>query len=286
MKFWMPFMAPCLGSIARLIRKNKHTKIISVLDNVIPHEKRIGDKQLIRYFVNSMNGFVAMSKSVLQDLRLFDQNKPCIFSPHPIYDNFGEKIGRDDALRHFGLDIQTHYILFFGIIRDYKGLDLLLHAFADNRLRQHNVKLIVAGEFYGNSEHYFALEKELNLQGKIIWSNNFVPDSEVKYYFCAADIIAQPYKTATQSGVTQIAYHFEKPMLVTNVGGLAEIVPNGKVGYVVEPNSVEIADALLDFFENNPDFSKNIKTEKEKYSWKKMTEAIFSSFVLNSAKWC
>jgi len=275
-KFWLPFMSPCLGTIARIIRRNKKTCVISILDNLIPHEKRIGDQMFIKYFVGSVDGFLAMSHSVLTDIDIFNKKKVRIFSPHPLYDNFGEKVSRNEAIQKLNLDKNAHYILFFGFIRNYKGLDLLLEAFSNRRFRQKNIKLLVAGEFYNNSEQYFALEKRLNLQGEIVWRTNFIPDSDVRYYFAVADIVVQPYKTATQSGVTQIAYHFEKPMLVTNVGGLAEIVPDGKVGYVVEPVAEAVADAMADFFENNRqnDFSENIVKEKEKYSWGRMTENI------------
>ena len=275
-KYWLPFMAPCFGTILRQVRKNKKTRIVSILDNIIPHEKRIGDKILTQYFVNSVDAFVAMSKSVLQDVDVFDKQKPKEFSPHPLYDNFGEKVSRLEAIEKLNLDKNERYMLFFGFIRDYKGLDLLLKAYADSRFRTTNVKLIVAGEFYNNSEKYFSLEEEFGLKNEVIWRNDFIPDSEVRYYFSAADIIAQPYKSATQSGVTQIAYHFEKPMLVTNVGGLAEIVPHEKVGYVVDPDEMEIANALADFFENERfnDFTANIVLEKEKYSWSKMTDTI------------
>ena len=275
-KYWLPFMAPCYGTILRQVRKNGVTRIISILDNIIPHEKRVGDRWLTQYFVNAVDGFVAMSKSVLNDINLFNRQKPKIFSPHPLYDNFGEKVLRAEAIKKLNLDKNQKYMLFFGFIRDYKGLDLLLKAYADGRFRTLNIKLIVAGEFYNNSEKYVALEKELELKNEVIWRNDFIPDSEVKYYFSAADIVVQPYKSATQSGVTQIAYHFEKPMLVTNVGGLAEIVPNGKVGYVVNPDEKEVADALIDFYENKrfDDFTVHIVLEKEKYSWSKMTAHI------------
>ena len=276
-RFWIPFMAPCLGTIARRIRKNNKIRIISILDNIIPHEKRIGDHVLSQYFLDSVDGFVVMSKSVLNDINAFKTEKPRVFSPHPLYDNFGEKVSREEALEKLSLDHSQRYILFFGFIRDYKGLDLLLKAYADERFRSQNVKLIVAGEFYNNPEQYFRLEKELGLAGSIIWLNDFIPNSEVRYYFNAADIIVQPYKSATQSGVTQIAYHFEKPMLVTNVGGLPEIVPDGKVGYCVNTNEKEIADALIDFYQNKRFenyFTDNIIKEKEKYAWSKMTETI------------
>lgn len=275
-KFWLPFMAPCLGTIARLARKNGHTRVVSILDNVIPHEKRIADKLFAHYFIGSADGFVAMSDSVMHDVELFDRKKPKAFCPHPLYDHFGEKTDRQKAATHLGLDTGTHYMLFFGFIRDYKGLDLLMHALADKRFDKMNVRLIVAGEFYNNAEKYHKLEKELGLADKIIWRSDFIADDEVRYYFNAADIIVQPYKSATQSGVTQIAYHFEKPMLVTNVGGLAEIVPDGKVGYVTPVDAQSIADALCDFFQNNKQdtFHAHIVEEKQKYAWNRMTQTI------------
>ena len=274
--FWLPFMAPCLGTIARIARKNGKTKVVSVVHNIVPHEHRIGDKMFATYFCNSVDGFVAMSDSVLNDLTLFDSVKPRVFCRHPLYDNFGKQVDREEALSELGLDTNNRYMLFFGLIRDYKGLDIMLKAYADSRLRKMGVKLIVAGEFYNNAEKYFELEKELGLEGEVIWHREFVPDSKVRYYFGAADIIVQPYKSATQSGVTQIAYHFEKPMIVTNVGGLAEIVPNGKAGYVVEPDEKEIADAIVDFFGNNrqDEFKEGLLIEKRKYAWSNMTKSV------------
>lgn len=275
-KFWLPFMAPCFGTIARLVKRNKHTRIVSILDNVIPHEHRIGDKMFVRYFVNSTDGFVAMSKSVLQDLRLFTKTKPAAFSPHPLYDHYGIRLNREEALQLLNLPTSHRYVLFFGFIRSYKGLDILLQAFADERLQHSDIKLIVAGEFYGDSAPYLHLIKTLGIGDKVILRTDFIPDSEVNRYFSAADIVAQPYKTATQSGVTQIAFHFEKPMLVTNVGGLPEIVPDGKIGYVVEPDAPQIADALHRFFVENKqeEFERNIVDEKKKYAWSRFVETM------------
>lgn len=275
-KFWLPFMAPGLGKVARMVRRNGKTRVVSILDNIIPHEHRPGDRLFGRYFARSVHGFVAMSDSVLEDLNKFDTIKPRVFCRHPLYDNFGPMTSREESLKFLGLDPEQRYMLFFGLIRDYKGLDLMLKAYADTRFRKMNVKLIVAGEFYSGSEKYFELEKQLGLQGMVVWKSDFVPDSEVRYYFGVADIIVQPYKSATQSGVTQIAYHFEKPMLVTDVGGLAEIVPDGKVGYVVKPDEVAIADALTDFFENNrqDQFREGILTEKKQYEWSNMTRSV------------
>jgi D-inositol-3-phosphate glycosyltransferase len=275
-KFWLPFMAPCLGTISRIVRKNKKTKVVSIIDNIIPHEKRIGDFALAKYFVNSVDGFIAMSDSVLDDLKKFDTVKPKIFSPHPLYDNFGPAVNKMEAYEHLGLEVSTEYILFFGFIRDYKGLDWLLQAMADPRVKQLNMRLIVAGEFYNNAQQYLTLITELGVADKIILKTNFIPDNEVRYYFCAADMVVQPYKHATQSGVTQICYHFDRPMLVTNVGGLPEIVPDGKVGYVVQPSPTAIADALVDFYQNHREFvfRDNIKVEKKKYGWDMMLEKI------------
>ncbi|MBL6950945.1 MAG: glycosyltransferase [Bacteroidales bacterium] len=275
-KFWMPFIAPCLGTICRIIRKNKHTRIISIIDNIIPHERRIGDKTLAGYFVRSVDGFVAMSRSVMDELDHFDQQKPKVFCPHPLYDNFGDAISKKDAIQKLRLDGAWSYVLFFGFIRDYKGLDLLLKAFADPRIREMKVKLLVAGEFYCDPKPFREIIDKHGLQDLVIMSNDFIPDSAVTSYFCAADLVVQPYKSATQSGVSQIAYHFNKPMVITNVGGLAEFVPDGKAGYVVQPDPTEIANAIWRFYKENKEeeFVSRVAIEKEKYSWKSMIEAI------------
>ena len=273
--YWMSFMAPCMGTIARRIKKNGHTKVIALVHNMIPHEPNVLDKFLPPYFVKSMDGFMALSESVVKDIEKFDKrNCPKRFSPHPIYDHYGELLPREKALQLLNLDPQNRYALFFGFIRAYKGLDLLLEAFADERLQQSNVKLLVAGEFYGDPEPYLQKIKDLKIEDSVILHNDYIPDTEVNRFFSVADIVAQPYKTATQSGVTQIAFHFEKPMLVTNVGGLPEIVPDGKIGYVVEPDPKPIADALCRFFTENKqeEFSQNVIEEKKKYAWPTFTE--------------
>jgi glycosyltransferase involved in cell wall biosynthesis len=275
-KFWIPVMAPCFGTIARLARRNGHTRVVTILDNLIPHEHRPGDRQLTGYFTSSVDGFVAMSKSVLADVDLFDRKKPRRFCPHPLFDHFGEAVGREEACRTLGLAPHYRYLLFFGFIRDYKGLDWLLTAFADARLRDKNLRLLVAGEFYNNEQQYRDLVAQLGIDDEIVWRTEFIADSQVRYYFGAADLIVQPYKTATQSGVTQVAYHFEKPMLVTRVGGLPEIVPDGRVGYAVEPNPTAIADALVDFVtvDHSETFAAGIREEKAKYAWSNMSRAV------------
>ena len=275
--YWMSFMAPSFGKIARIVHRNGKTKCIALVHNMIPHEQNILDKILPPYFVKSMDGFIALSKSVADDIGKFDKhNKPKTFSPHPIYDHYGILLDRNEALQKIGLDHNCKYVLFFGLVRAYKGLDLLIDAFADEKLRNSNIKLIVAGEFYQDENIYRKQISDLGIEDKIIIHNEFIPDDKVNLYFSAADIIAQTYKSATQSGVTQIAFHFEKPMLVTNVGGLGEIVINGKSGYVVEPKANEIADALSDFFdkERSTEFAQAVRTEKGKYAWSIMTAKI------------
>jgi len=278
--YWMAFIAPCFGTIARIARSPK-TKMVAMIHNMIPHEPTILDKLFPGYFVKSMDGFVAMAESVVTDIKHFDpDNKPKVVSPHPIYDHYGDALSKKEATLKLGFHGQNDYILFFGFIRQYKGLDLLLEAFADERLRKFPVKLIIAGEFYENPQPYLELIIRLKLEGLVELRTGFIPDNEVRNYFSVADIVAQPYRTATQSGVSQIAYHFEKPMLVTNVGGLSEIIPNGKVGYVVEVEPKQISDALVDFFTNqrSEKMIANIKIEKTKFLWSRMTDAIDGLF--------
>lgn len=276
-KYWLPFMGPCFGTILRLAKKNKKIQVLSILDNIIPHEKRFGDKIFTQYFVKPIDVFVTMSREVLNDLRFFS-NKPALYTPHPLYDNYGDTIPRDEALQKIGLDPAHRYLLFFGFIRKYKGLDLLLEAMNDQHIKASGIKLIVAGEFYSDDAYYHQLIREYQLEETVKLYTNFIPNEEVRHYFCAADLIVQPYKTATQSGITQIAYHFEKPMIVTNVGGLAENVPDGKVGFVTEPKPDSIAAAILRFFEPGsiPELEKNIKAEKEQFSWENFTKKLLS----------
>ena len=275
-KFWMPFMAPCFGTICRIIRGNKQTRIITIIDNLVPHEHRPGDRLLSGYWIGSVDGCIAMSRSVMEDLESFDSKKPKIYCPHPLYDNFGAPVPKWEALTRLNLDPDFHYVLFFGFIRDYKGLDLLLEAFADDRLKRMKTRLLVAGEFYCDPKPYQELIARYHLEDQVIMSNDFIPDSQVLNYFCAADLVVQPYKSATQSGVTQIAYHFNKPMIITDVGGLAEFVPDEKVGYVVNPDPESIANAIVRFYTEGKEaeFSANAAIEKQKYSWSKMVNAV------------
>lgn len=270
--YWMPFMAPCMGTVARMARRNGHTQVIALCHNLIPHESRPGDKLLTRWLLGSVDGVMALSQSVCDDVHRFVPTMPTVASPHPLYDNFGAQASHAEACQALGLDPDQRYLLFFGLIRDYKGLDLLFEALA--QCPDSKYKLIVAGEFYSGEERYKAQAAQLGLNPRIIWRNEFVPDSQVRYFFGAADLVVQPYKTATQSGVTQIAYHFQKPMLVTRVGGLPEIVPDGRVGYVADPTPVALAEALHRFESETPDFSLGLASEKQKYSWSLFTERL------------
>ena len=273
-RYWLPFMAPCLGTIARLV--SKKIKIIAITDNIIPHEKRIGDHILTKYFLKSCDAFVTLSKSVLKDLSQFVDTDLKVFIPHPIYDIFGDKIAKKSALSNLGLAENKKYLLFFGFIRKYKGLDLLIKALSDPRLRKLDVKLIIAGEFYDDQKEYLTLINKLDLRNQIIINSSFIPTEKVKDFFCASDLVAQTYRTATQSGVTQIAYHFERPMLVTDVGGLSEIVSNQKVGYVTAKDPKAIADAINDFYINKKEneFVKNTIEEKKRFSWNNFVDEI------------
>ena len=274
-RYWLPFMGPCLGSVLRVARRSGRTKVIALVDNLIPHERRPGDRIFTRYFIGAVDAFLVMSRAVGEDVRRFTTAKPVAFSPHPVYDNYGPKAERPEALQKLGLP-EGRYLLFFGFIREYKGLDLLLRALADERIRQRDIRLIVAGEYYGKREFYEALIDELEIRDRLHLFNEYIPNEEVRYYFAAANLVAQPYRTATQSGISQLAYHFERPMVVTGVGGLPEIVPHEQAGYVVDIDPTAIADSIVDYFDRNreAEMTEGLRIEKHRFSWLKMVEAL------------
>lgn len=278
-RFWLPFMGPSLGTILRLAKRAEKTKIIGLIDNIIPHEKRVGDRPLAQYFVDACDAFVVMSQSVKKEMKTFTRQK-CVFIPHPIYDNYGEKVEHTEGVNFLHLSDKKKYILFFGFIRRYKGLDLLIEAFQifKKQAIAKNIQLIIAGEFYDDENYYKSLIAQHHLTDEVIIHSDFIPDGNVRYYFAAADIVVQPYRSATQSGISQIAYHFEKPMIVSNVGGLSEIVPDGVAGYVIEPEPHQIADALTDFFANNKSnfLTEGVKEYKKHFSWDAMVDGFLS----------
>ncbi len=267
-RFWIPFMGPALGTILRRVKKNKHTKIICIADNVKPHEVRLGDKMFTRYFLKSCHAFITMSEKVMHDLRSYEAVKPAQLIPHPIYDNFGEIISKKEARLHLGIPKDEKVLLFFGFIRKYKGLDLLLQAMADERIKRAGIKLLIAGEFYGDEYWYADLIRTLGISDRLYLHTHFISDRDVPDYFCAADVVIQPYREATQSGVTPLAYHFEKPMIVTNVGGLPDMVPHEKAGLVTSPDPTAIAESILWYYQFGEDyFIPHLRAEKIKYSW-------------------
>jgi glycosyltransferase involved in cell wall biosynthesis len=270
-RYWIPFLAPCLGSITRMI--NSSVRKIAMCDNVIPHERRIGDEQFTRYFLGAFDAFITLSRSTFDELDEFSQ-KPKRYFPHPINDHLGDALSMSEARKSLDLDQDAQYLLFFGLVRKYKGLDLTLQALAQDRESQ--VKLLVIGEFYDDKQTYLDQIRQLGIQDRVIIRDEFIPSSEIKNYFCAADMMIQTYHTASQSGVTQIAYHFNCPMLVTDVGGLSEMVPHNKVGYVCQKNPVEIASAIEDFFKSNRrvEFVAHIEEEKKKFSWEEFSKAL------------
>ena len=283
--YWMAFFAPAYGLISRIARRNGKTKAIALVHNMMPHEPSILDKLFAPYFVKSQNGFVALSESVKEDIEKIESSLPCgegrggvspvSVSPHPIYDHYGERMTKEEACKALGLDPKKNYMLFFGLVRAYKGLDLLLDAFAQIKDQLPSLQLIIAGEFYEDEEKYRAQIASNGLDERVILRNEFIPDADLRKYFGAADLIVQPYKSATQSGVTQVAFHFEKPMLVTNVGGLGEIVHDHQMGYACAPTADAIAEDVLDYFTNNRQaaYTAYLQKEKTKYAWSKMTEA-------------
>ncbi len=279
-RFWLPLMGPALGTILRRVRKNRHTRIIAITDNIIPHEKRPGDRSFTRYFLNACDAFITMSEKVMTELRQFQPTRPARQVVHPLYDNFGAPIPRDEArahLREKGVTIGDNdkVVLFFGFIRNYKGLDIALEAMADQRVRDLGIKLLVAGEFYEDSAPYHELIARLDIGSSLLLRTDFIPDGEVRDYLCAADAVIQPYRNATQSGVTPLAYHFEKPMIVSSVGGLAAMVPHEEAGLVADPEPTAMAAAILRFFVlGDSYFAPALRREKTKYSWSRLLENI------------
>jgi D-inositol-3-phosphate glycosyltransferase len=279
-RFWLPFMGMSLGTALRVARwfKKKPVRVCALVDNIIPHEKRIGDRFLAQYFVHACDEFVVMSEVVGKDILQFlpasqSQSTELIrYAPHPVYDNYGALIEKSAARRHLALNENQPLVLFFGFIRHYKGLDLLLEALA----LVPEIHLVVAGECYESWEVYQAIIDKNNLGHRVHLHLDFIPSEQVKYYFSAADLVVQPYRSATQSGISQIAFHFEKPMLATRVGGLPEIIEDKVSGYIVAPEPVAIAAAMRDFFTHgrSTEMSLAIKKAKERFSWKRLSATI------------
>lgn len=268
----------CMGHIAQRLNS---TKRIAIIKNIIPENANIFDKLLPYNFARNIDGFVCVTKGIGGDIEHFErQPKPKKYSQMPFNYEFGELMPREEALEYLNLDPDYRYLLFFGYIRPYKGLDLLLRAFADQRLRQHNVKLIIAGELRDKLQPYINIIHELELEDFLEMRTEYIDNLDISRYFSACDMVVQTYKKSHESGVTQLSFYYEKPVLVTNVQHLAEAVTDKVVGYVVEPEEKPIADAILDFYENNrqAEYENNVKAYKKNFSWSNLTKAINSLF--------
>jgi glycosyltransferase involved in cell wall biosynthesis len=279
-KYWIPFFAPCFFTISFLVKMFRKTKVLFICDNVIPHEKRIGDKFFTRLVFSTVNYFIVQSKTVEKDLIKFNKkNKPYRLSPHPLYNIFGEKLRKNEARSFIEKNYNVKFdkekvILFFGYIRKYKGLMYLLEAMKE---LSKDVKLLVAGEFYDDEKPYREKIREAGLGDNIVLLSDFMPDERVRYFFSVCDCLVLPYTGATQSGIVQIAYYYDKPVIVTDVGGLSEVVISEKTGIIISPGSVNgISGAVRRFYNENLEekFAENIKTEKLKYSWENFVENI------------
>ena len=277
MKYWTPFMAPCFGTVARIARTNGVTKVLCQIDNVEPHEHHIIDHPCNQYYLGGVDGFVYMSEQVHSELTAYT-SAPALFSPHPMFENFGTAVERNEACKKLGLDPEQKYTLFFGLIRDYKGLDMLLEAWA--KWLPEGRKLLIAGEFYASREKYVSLIETLGLKDRVALHEGFIADEDVRYYFSASDCLVLPYRSATQSGVTQIAYNFSLPMLVTNVGGLPEIVPDGRVGLVCEPSTDGILQGMQRIYSDGvlQSLQANFPEERKRFSWSAMCDKLLEVY--------
>jgi glycosyltransferase involved in cell wall biosynthesis len=271
--YWMPFFAPALRKIAILLKKKNDIKIIAICHNLTPHEKHGFNQLFTKMFLNKIDRFVVMSESVKSDLIKIIPNAEYRLTPHPIYNIFGNTIDRNIARQILGIKTKN-VILYFGLIREYKGLDILLNSIPKIKQELKDFIVIIAGECYEKTEKYYDIIEKLQILESVDLKLKFIPDNEVSEYFSATDVVVLPYRTATQSGITQIAYNFDRPVIVSDVGGLAEIVLNGKTGYVVKPDSNEFAKAIVKYFKEDKfdEFSNNIRTHKQLFSWEKFVD--------------
>jgi glycosyltransferase involved in cell wall biosynthesis len=274
-KYWLPFFGPCFGTIARIVRSNKHTRILCICDNVLPHERRPFDVSFTRYAFAAVDAFIVQSSAVERDLKQLLPRARYRHVPHPVYDIFGAAGDRYNARAALGIT-EERVILFFGYVRRYKGLHLLLQAMP-HLLAHFPVRLLVVGEFYDEEQSYREQSRMLGIDHAVTFHSDYVPNDRVGVYFSAADLVILPYLSATQSGIAQIAYNFDRPVIATDVGGLAEIVIDGRTGYVVPPENPEmLAEAIARFYreKREQEFTNNVREEKRKYTWDTLVAAI------------
>ena len=280
-RFWNPFFAPALGVISGIIKKkSSYTKLMSLCDNILPHEKTPFAYFLTTYLFDKLDGHIVQSSQTENELQEVVENPVYEKRFHPIYTNFPKKIDKITARKKLGLSAKN-IILYFGIIRDYKGFDILLNAIAELKDSGLDFHLLAGGECYGSDEKYTQLISNLGISDYITWHNKYIPDSEVSNYFSAADVVALPYRTASQSGVTQIAYSYDLPVIVTKVGGLPEIVDEGQSGFTIEPeNPTELANILEKNLKAGTflEMATYIKKFKQKFSWEYFVNGIESVY--------
>ena len=274
-RFWLPFFAPAFSGVAKKIRKYSDATIMVICDNIIPHEERLLDTRLTKRFFGFIDSFIVLSKKVENELLSFIPEAKYKYSPHPIYSIFNNTLSKEQAKAELKLATKK-VLLFFGLIREYKGLDILINAMEKIKTELEDYTLLIVGECYENENKYTELIKKAGITDNVKCHYSFIPDNEVGKYFSAADVVVLPYKTASQSGIVQIAYHFDTPVIVSNVGGLPEIVDEGKTGYCVEPNSNAFAKAIKAFYENDniSEMNSNISEYKSQFSWDAMVKAI------------
>lgn len=272
-KFWMPFFAPALGTCFKFLHKK--TKKVAILDNVIPHEKRPSDMQLIRYFLNNTDSYIVMSESVKDDLLSIKPDAKFKEIIHPLYNHFGDKIDKIEARKKLNIPIDKKVLLFFGFIRDYKGLDNLIESM---NLLGDEYHLLICGEVYGSFDKYQELINNYNLNDRVHLFNKYIADNEVAEYFCAADVCVLPYKSATQSGIVGISYHFDLPVIATDTGGLKSMIEPFGSGLVIEKSEPQlIKESLVNFFELDVSlFISNINNYKKAASWENLANQILS----------
>ena len=272
-RYWMSYFAPSLGYITRKMRK--HCKVISILDNVIPHEPHFFDAPLTKYFLKGSTGCITLCEAVSKDLLNLKKDAHYTVLQHPLYSHFGDKLTRDAAEQKLGLKPGKKNILFFGLIRTYKGLDILLEAFGK---LSDDYQIIIAGEPYGSFDKYQKIIDSLPNKHNIHTWLKYIKDSEVTDYFSAADLAVLPYRSATQSGISSVSYHFEVPMIVTDVGGLKETIGDRGTGIVASKGDPEtIAAEIIRYFsspELKDEFIENIRLEKERLSWKRFAAGL------------
>jgi glycosyltransferase involved in cell wall biosynthesis len=274
-KYWLPFFGPCFGTIARIVKRGRRTRVLFICDNVLPHEKRPGDRVFTRFAFRAADGFIVQSRAVEQDLLALMPGASYAYVPHPVYHGFGSAVPQTEARLRLGITA-PHVLLFFGYVRKYKGLDVLLEAMALLKGRP-DIALLVVGEFYQGEDGYRERVRHLDLGSAVTLHSDYVPNDEVKYYFSAADAVVLPYTSATQSGIAQIAYNFDLPVIATDVGGLSEVVRDGETGLLAPPNDPPaLAGKILEYFTtiDRARLRRTVSEEKRKYSWENLVAAV------------